>query len=453
MNALDYAQKHADAWLAELEELARIPSVSTDPAFAADVKRAAEWLAERMRTAGLAGIEVAATAGHPVVYGEWLGAGEDAPTVLLYAHYDVQPAVREDGWDSDPFEPTRRDGKIFARGIGDDKIHSVMIIKVAEALLASDDGSPVNLKLVIEGEEEMGSPNFAPWVRANRERLAADHCLVCDGGIPSKDQPGVIHALRGMLALQVNLVGPRADLHSGSNGGMVHNPAQVIAEIVARLHDEDGRVAVPGFYDDVAELDSADRALVNNRTYGEPEFRAEIGAPASWGEPGYSLLELISIRPTLEINGIYGGYTGDGMKTVIPSRASAKITCRLVPDQKPDVVFERIRSFLEEIAPPTVSIEVVKQGGGDALVIPAEGPLVQSLIRAFTRHWDAEPSLVRMGGSIPIVPVIYNELGISSLPLGFNVAGAGFHGPNEFIHPELFAKGLDTLILMLGYLG
>lgn len=447
--AIEYAAAHAEEWLTELEALARIPSVSTDPAFVPYVRQAAEWLCRRMKRAGLEQVDLEETDGHPVVYGHWMGAGASAPTVLLYAHYDVQPAVREDGWDSDPFEPVRRDGKIYARGIGDDKIHSVMIVQVAESLISSFEGCPVNLKLVIEGEEEMGSPNFVPWVKANSNRLAADYCLICDGGIISVDQPAIVHALRGLVALQIDVQGPATDLHSGANGGMVHNPAQAIAEMIARLHDETGRVLVPGFYDEVVELTATERERLNASDVTESEYAARVGAPMPYGEPGYSLVERTTTRPTLEINGIYAGYSGEGIKTVIPARAHAKITCRLVPDQSPQTIANRIEKYLNEIAPPTISLSVTKQGEGDPLTIPTDGVMVRALRTAFAHHWSVEPRVTRMGGSIPIVPVLANALGIDCLPMGFNVVGAGFHGPNEYIHAELFSKGLDTLILLL----
>ncbi|MFW5689033.1 MAG: dipeptidase [Spirochaetota bacterium] len=451
--ALEYAAEHGDRFLTELEALTRIPSVSTDPAFAPDVARAAEWLADRMRTAGLSAVEISPTAGHPVVYGEWSGAGAQAPTVLLYAHYDVQPAVREDGWDTDPFVPTRRDGRIFARGVGDDKLHAAMIVQLAESLLAAHEPCPVNLKLVIEGEEEMGSPNFVPWVRENAARLRADYVLICDGGIKAPDEPTVIYALRGMTALEFSVRGPRADLHSGTYGGKVHNPAQVIAEMVARLHHPDGRVAVPGFYDDVADLTPEERDQLNRHPITEESLQADVGIPASWGEPGYTLVERGTARPTLEINGISGGYAGEGVKTVIPSKASAKITCRLVNNQRPAKIAEQIESFLREIKPPTVELEITRQGTGDPIIVPPDSPLAQALVHAYSQTWDEAPRYVRMGGSVPIAPVFQAELDAPTLLVGFNVEKGGFHGPNEYIHTELFHKGLATMIHLLRELG
>jgi acetylornithine deacetylase/succinyl-diaminopimelate desuccinylase-like protein len=451
-NALEYAKSHGQRFLDELLDLARIPSVSTDPAFSQEVNRAAEWLAADMRKVGLENVEISPTDGHPVVYGDWLGAGS-SPTVLLYAHYDVQPAVREDGWDSDPFVPTRRDGKIVARGIGDDKLHCVMLIKVIEAFLKSDEGCPVNVRLALEGEEEIGSRNFVPWVRANKKRLQADYCLVCDGAIESLTQPTVSYALRGMLACEFTVRGPKDDLHSGLHGGRVHNPAQVIAEMVAKLHDSDGRVAVPGFYEEVRELDEEERTQLNKEAPTPEEFEATVGVPLAWGEPGYSLVERATARPTLEINGIYGGYTGEGMKTVIPARASVKITCRLVADQNPERIYQQISDYLAAIKPATVQLEIELQGRADPVLVPYDSPLVEALVRAYAHGWENAPRYQRMGGTIPIAPVFQGELGLPSLVVGFNVEDAGFHGPNEFIHVELFHKGIDTLVYLLRDLG
>ncbi|MEX0329786.1 MAG: dipeptidase [Puniceicoccaceae bacterium] len=451
--ALDYGIANSERFLRELEALTCIPSISTDPAYDQDIKRAAEWLKDRMEVAGLQSVEVAPTAGHPVVYGEWKGAGAGAPTVLLYAHYDVQPAELTDGWKTEPFKPTRKDGKIYARGVGDDKLHSVMIIQLAESFIKSGEMSPVNLKLIIEGEEEKTSPNLAPWIRENRDRLSADYVLICDGGIKSPDRPTIVYGLRGALGMEFTVHGPSTDLHSGLFGGCVHNPAQVIAEMVAKLHHPDGRVAVPGFYDEVKEMSAEERHQLNMNPVTAEELHSGTGIPDTWGEPGYTLLERSVARPTLEINGIYGGFTGEGMKTVIPATASAKITCRLVNDQVPSTIAQLIESYLNEIKPSTVTLKVKHQGEGDPVTVPIDSPLVQALDRSMEMTWGFKPEYRRMGGSVPVAPVFQNELGVPTLLLGFNVDNGGFHGPNEFIHMELFHKGLKTMVHLLRDLG
>ena len=328
-----------------------------------------------------------------------------------------------------------------------------MVVKMAEALIRSDEGSPINLKLAIEGEEEMGSRNFAPWVEANRERLKADYCLICDGGLENRDLPTVNYALRGLLACEFTVRGPKSDLHSGTHGGRVHNPAQVVAEMVARLHEESGHVAVPGFYDDVDDLSDTERSELNQHVMTPEDFERRVGAPQSWGEHEYSLIETATSRPTLEINGIFDGYSGDGMKTVIPARATAKITCRLVYNQVPERIFEQIKLFLHQIKPPTVHLDVELYGRADPVVVPTDSPIVKMLVRAYRHHWSTPPLFKRMGGTVPIASIFHRELGLPLLVIGFNVEDAGFHGPNEFIFEELFHKGLDTMLHLAREIG
>lgn len=452
-SAQEYVIAHGERFLEELEALTRIPSISTDPEHREDMMRAADWLKERMQKAGLHDVDVIPTAGHPVVYGEWKGAGRHAPTVLLYAHYDVQPATLEDGWTTDPFTPTRTDGKIFARGVGDDKLHSVMIIQVAEAFLKSGEMSPVNFKLVIEGEEEKGSSNFLPWIRQNRQLLKADYVLICDGAIKSPEEPTIVYGLRGALAMEFTVQGPSTDLHSGLFGGCVHNPAQVIAEMVAKLHHPDGRVAVPGFYDDVVGLTAEERHQLNLNPLTAEALQAETNIPDTWGEPGFTLLERSVARPTLEINGIYGGFAGEGVKSVIPSKASAKITCRLVNDQEPSKIADKIEAYLHQIKPSTVTMKVTHQAEAHPVTVPIDSPLVQAMERSIEKTWGRKPAYKRMGGSVPIAPVFQHQLNVPTLLLGFNVENGGFHGPNEFIHTQLFHKGLETMVHLLRDLG
>ena len=448
-DAYAYARENGERFLQQLIDLTSIPSVGTDPAHDADTQRAAEWLAEDMRRIGLNSVELVPTGGKPVVYGEWLGAGDDAPTILIYAHYDVQPASIEDGWDSEPFTPTQRHRKLYGRGVADDKSHAIVTLKAVESLLASDEGCPVNVKFVFEGEEESGSPNLPAFVQQNRERLSADAAIIADGGLEKPDEPMIIYAMRGIMALEVRVKGPRADIHSGVFGGIVHNPAQVIAEIVAKLHDDEGRVAVPGFYDDVENLPEEERTQLNKGEMTQGEWEQLVGAPQDWGEPGYSLVERTGARPTLEINGIYGGYAGDGFKTVIPSQAIAKISCRLVVNQNPDKVFEQLRNYILSIAPPTVHIEFETFGKGDPIRIDTDSTLVQALKRAFSLHWTNEVVFKRSGGTIPIIAMFQDELGLPGVPLGFSLSDSGIHGPNENYPIDLFHKGVDTTIRFL----
>lgn len=448
-DALTHARGSHALALQELMELAAIASIGTDPAHAQDTLRAAHWLAERMRAVGLEEVAVLPTGGNPAVVGEWSGAGADAPTVLIYAHYDVQPASRADGWDGEPFTPWLRDGRLYGRGVADDKSHCLVTLRAVAALLASDEGCPVNVRFLFEGEEESGSPNLLPFLRRQRERLRADIAIIADGGFEKADEPIIISALRGMMALEVCVSGPRADLHSGIFGGIVHNPAQVIAEIVAQLHERDGRVAVPGFYDEVLPLSAAERALLNEGEMDDADWEAMVGAPADWGEPGYSRVERIGARPTLEINGISGGYSGDGFKTVIPAQARAKISCRLVAGQRPAQIYQLVCDYIRAIAPPTVEVSFQLYGQGDPVQIDINSPVVQALRRAYTLHWPRAAQYRRIGGTVPAVAMIQEVLGITGVPLGFSTGDSGIHGPNEFYRVDMLYKGIDTTVRFL----
>lgn len=448
-DALTLARDSHDLALQQLMELASIPSVGTDPAHRQDTLRAARWLADEMCAIGLQAVDVLPTAGNPVVYGEWSGAGEGAPTVLLYAHYDVQPARREDGWDSEPFEPQLRDGRLYGRGVSDDKSHCIMLLRAVAALLASDEGCPVNLRFLLEGEEESGSPNLLPFLRDNRERLQADTAVIADGGFEDPDEPLIVTALRGIVALELCVSGPAADLHSGIHGGIVHNPAQVIAEIVARLHHPDGRIAVPGFYDDVRQLSARERELLAEGDMSDEDWHDLVGAPSDWGEPGYSRVERTGARPTLEINGIYGGYSGDGFKTVIPAQARAKISCRLVANQRPQEIHDLVCDYIRTIAPPTVTLDFVLLGSGDPVEIDIDSPVVRALQRAYALHWPGPVGFRRTGGSVPIIAMFSEVPGISSVPLGFSTSDSGIHGPNENYRVDMLGKGIDTTVLFL----
>jgi acetylornithine deacetylase/succinyl-diaminopimelate desuccinylase-like protein len=451
--AHEYIETHFDTFRRQLHDLIRIPSVSTDPAFDADVRRAAEWIADDLQRVGLTTVRVIQTDGHPIVYGEWLRAGASAPTILIYGHYDVQPAVKSDGWHSEPFEPVEREGRIYARGASDDKGQIFAHIKAVETLLANGGQSPVNLKLLIEGEEECGSVHLEPFVQANHDRLRADVCVISDGGMPTLDQPALVYALRGLVTMELVVTGPAADLHSGGYGGTVHNPAQALAEIIAQLHHPDGRVAVPGFYDDVLPLDAAERAELNKAAWQEADWRTATGAPAPWGEPGYTLRERADDRPTLEINGLAGGYFGDGFKTVLPAKAWAKISCRLVADQDPQRIYEQLRDFIAHITPPTVRSALHFLNGTRAAYVDLKTPAMQAAITAYEQGWGQRPIFAREGGSIPIVASFQSELGLPVILMGFGLDDDGAHGPNEHFSVEMFRRAIHTAVHFYAEIG
>ncbi len=440
-----YARQHSERSLNQLFDFIRIPSVSTLPERAADVRRAAEWLAANLSQAGFERVEVVPTSGHPIVYAEWMGAGPSAPTVLVYGHYDVQPADMADCWDSNPFEPILRDGFIYARGASDDKGQVFAQVKAAEALLATG-GAPVNLKFIVEGEEEVSSLHLGDFVRQNAERLKADVCVISDTGMPSIDQPAICYSLRGLAYMELHVWGPAHDLHSGSYGGSVHNPAQALAEIIAALHKPDGSVSVPGFYDDVLPLSPEERAAINQRGMTEEAWRRETGADQPWGEAGYTIEERIGARPTLEINGMVSGFYGDGAKTVLPARALAKISCRLVANQNPQRIYELVRDYIAQLTPPTVRSELRLLHTGAPAYTDINTPAMRAAVVAYQKQWGASPIFIRGGGSIPIVADFQTQLGLPVVLLGFGLTGDGAHGPNERFSVEMFHRGIATAI-------
>lgn len=448
-NALEYARQHADRFRADFEDLLRIPSVSTLPERALDVERAAQWIAADMRRIGLTRVELFRREGrNPLVYGEWLGAGSSAPTVLIYSHYDVQPADLEDGWATDPFTPTEIDGKLYARGALDSKCHVVANLKAVESLLAAEGRAPANVKFLYEGEEESNSEFIFDFVAANPDLLRADAVAISDGSMPDPAQPALVYGLRGIITMELTVTGPRQDLHSGHYGGTVHNPIQALAEILAALHESDGRVAVPGFYDDVRPLSAEERAaLAEGNPWFEAEWGRMTGAPAQWGEPGYNLHERIGARPTLEINGIAGGFAGPGFKTVLPARALAKVSCRLVPDQDPARIFALLQAQIARLTPPGVRAELrATESGAPGVLLGRESAAMQAAARAFALGWGRAPVYLREGGSVPVVEVFNRVLGAPIVPLSFGYKGGAAHGPNEYMPLDMFHKGIATAI-------
>lgn len=444
--ALDYAKAQGDRFRHELHDWLRIPSVSTYPENKEDVRRAGQWLVDHLNKIGMQA-ELHLTAGHPIVYAEWMNAGADKPTLLIYGHYDVQPADKEkDHWTTDPFEPVEKDGKLYARGSSDDKGQAFAHVKAVESLLMTEGQLPINVKMIIEGEEEVSSLHLAEYVTANKERLAADVCVISDTAILTKDDPSIVNGLRGLVYMEIHVQGPKADLHSGGFGGTVHNPAQALAEIIAGLHNLDGSVSVPGFYDDVLTLSEEDRAEFKKADWTFEDWAASTGLAKSWGEQQYTLRERIGARPTLEVNGMISGFTGEGAKTVLPARAMAKISCRLVANQNPHRIYELVRDYVKQITPDTVKVDVVKLHEGDPAYMDPKLPVMQAAIAAYTQGWGKPPVFMREGGSIPIVANFQRDLGVPVVLMGFGLNSDGAHGPDEHFHIDMFHKGIDTLI-------
>jgi len=439
----DYLDTHKQRFLDELLELLRIPSVSADSAFKDDVRRAAEYVKEKLLAAGLDKAELYETAGHPVVYGEKI-VDPAKPTVLVYGHYDVQPADPYELWQTPPFEPTIRNERIYARGACDDKGQFYMHIKAIEAMVATD-GLPCNVKVMIEGEEEVGSDHLGTFVAQNRDMLKADVILISDTSIISNETPSLETGLRGLSYVEVEVTGPNRDLHSGVYGGGVANPINVLCDMIASLKDENGQIVIPGFYDKVVDLSDADRAELAKAPFDLDEYKRDLGIAEVAGEVGYSTNERTSIRPTLDVNGIWGGYIGQGAKTVLPSKASAKISMRLVPDQNPDEITELFARHFTAIAPPTVTVKVTPHHGGLPYVTPTDSVEFEAASRAFEQAWGKKPIPTRGGGSIPIVALFERELGIKSILMGFGLDSDALHSPNESYGLFNFYKGIETI--------
>jgi len=448
-DALNYADTHQKPFLAELLELLRIPSIGTQPEHRSDTSAAADWLAQAMRAAGLENVQVFPTAGNPWVYGDWLHAAGDAATVLVYGHYDVQPPDPLDLWQTPPFEPNIRDDYIYARGASDDKGQVFAHVKVVEAYLRSIGRLPVNIKFIVEGEEESGSPNLDACIRDNKKLLAADVVLISDTSIPGPEEPAIVYGLRGICSVFLDVTGPSHDLHSGSYGGGINNPLNVICHIIAKLKDEDGHVQIPGFYDKVRPLTSEERKLLARSPVREAEWLKETGAPEVWGEPDYTVVERIGARPTLDVNGIIGGYTGPGTKTVLPSAVHAKISMRLVPDQDPAEIAELFRRYVSKIAPPSVSVKVTARSGAPASIIDYSIPPMKAAAAAYSEVFGKEPVYTREGGSIPVVNQFKKHLGLETILMGFGLPSDRAHSPNERFYIPNYYRGIKTIIHFL----
>jgi acetylornithine deacetylase/succinyl-diaminopimelate desuccinylase-like protein len=436
----------------ELFDFLRIPSVSARSEHNADTARAAQWVADNMANAGLRAT-VHPTAGHPIVVGEWRGAGTDAPTVLVYGHYDVQPAEPLELWQSPAFEPAIRDGKLFCRGAVDDKGQLFIHMKALEAHLKVRGALPVNVIVVAEGEEEVGSDHLAEFVESHKQELACGAVVISDSAMFAPGLPSILSSLRGLAYFQIDVTGPATDLHSGSYGGAVINPAMALARILATMHDADGRVAIYGFYDRARDWGEKARREIKALPFDEEQFRAETGAPALGGEKGYTTLERIWMRPTCEVNGLLSGYTGEGAKTVLPSKAMAKVSCRLVPEQDPREIEQLMRAHVERVAPASVSVTVTALHGGRPWRAELDGPLYDAGRRALAAAFGREPVITGEGGSIPVVGDFERILGAPVLLMGFGLPGENAHAPNEWLSVENFTKGLRAVAVLYEELG
>ncbi len=447
--ARDYARANGERFRQELHEMLRIPSLSADPAYAGDVRRMAEWLADHFNSLGLDKVAVMETAGHPVVYGEWTGAGPDKPTVLVYGHYDVVPALMEDGWHTDPFEPVEKDGKIYARGATDDKGQLYIHVKALESYLKTAGHAPVNVKMLIEGEEEVSSPNLVPFLKEHLDLLRADVCVISDSSMRSIDEPAILHSLRGMTYAEIEVHGPTDDLHSGLWGGAVHNPALALVEILGKLYNPDNTIAIPGFYDDVVPLTPDEREMIAKTDLTEAQYKQSTGVPAVWGDANYNIRERISARPTLDINGLWSGWSGPGPKTIVPAKAGCKISSRLVGNQDAHKIFDLLKSYVESITPPTVTVDVRLLTTGKAALFPFDIPEMQAAGRAYEKGWGVKPIFTRGGGSIPVVAEIADLMDIPVVMMGYGLDDDGLHSPNERFSIEMFHRGIETAIVYL----
>lgn len=450
--ALAYLGAHRQDLLEELIELARIPSISTLPEYQAEIARAAEFVAAKMRRLGLEQVEIMPTAGHPVVYGEWLHA-PDKPTVLIYGHYDVQPADPVEEWTSPPFEPTVRGDDVYARGVSDMKGQVLAFLNALELTFRANGTPNANIKVIVEGEEEIGSPSLEGFLRQNREKLACTFSLNADGGMARPGLPAIIYGLRGLAHFDLWIQGPDHDLHSGVYGGVVQNPAQVLCELIAGMHDADGRVTLPGFYDSVRTLSGQERAELARFPYSEAEMRTEAGnPPALWGEKGYTPLERVGARPTLEVNGLGSGFTGAGSKTIIPSRALAKLSMRLIPHQDPDMVETQLREYLAENAPSTITWNLTRSASTGGVLTGRDSPAVRAMQAALQTVFGVAPIFQLEGGTIPVVGQVCQVLGADSVITGFGLPDDNLHAPNEKFSISNYICGIETYIRFLANL-
>jgi acetylornithine deacetylase/succinyl-diaminopimelate desuccinylase-like protein len=446
---IDFIHTNRDRYISELKNYLAIPSISALPQHAADVRKCAEWTADEMRRIGLENVRLIETKGNPVVYGDWLHAA-GAPTILFYGHYDVQPVDPVNLWTSPPFEATVRDGEIYARGAADDKGQVFMHLKAIEAHLKNGGTLPVNLKLIIEGEEEVGSANLDDFVRANKAQLSADVVVISDSAMFDRGVPSICYSLRGLVYAQLDVRGTKSDLHSGVFGGAVVNPNMALAQILAQMKDRGGRIKIPGFYDDVRKLSDEEREAWDKLPFNEKKYKKELGAPKLFGESGYTTLERVWARPTFDVNGLLGGFTGEGAKTVIPAVAMAKVSMRLVPDQDPVKIARLFDEYVKKVAPKSVEVKITHLHGAKPWLTAYDSPWVQAAGRAIEKGFGRAPVFCREGGSIPVVSTFQAELGLPSVLFGVGLPDENAHAPNEKLDLDNFHNGVVASAILYG---
>lgn len=445
--ALAYARDHQAEFLNSLKEVVSFASISTSDEHKPEIEKTADWIAKRLEALGMAHVAVMPTTGHPVVYGEWLGA-PGKPTMLIYGHYDVQPVDPLELWHTKPFAPTVRDENLYARGASDMKGQVMASLNAVEAVTQTGK-LPINIKFLIEGEEEIGSPSLTAWIQDNKDLLKSDFCLNPDAGMLGKEFPTITYGLRGLAFFELTIHGPDHDLHSGVFGGVVHNPAKALAELLAGMHDENNHITLPGFYNSVRSLEAEERTNLAQLPITDDFIKQQTGVAEIWGEAGFTAVERVGARPTLEINGMLSGFTGAGQKTVLPAWAMAKISCRLVPDQNPDEVYEQMKQYLQEKAPKTIRWELKKYSGAPASISDIHQPGVKALSQAIETVWGKPPLFKREGGSVPVVGMMQTILGIESVLTGFGLPDDNLHAPNEKMHIPTWYRGIETLIRLL----
>ncbi len=449
---LEFLEKHHDRYEQELIDILKVPSISSNPDNSEDMRDMAEMLKQEMRSIGMDNTQIIETGGHPVVYSEWLNA-PGKPTLLIYGHYDVQPVDPIELWNSPPFEPVIKNGKIFARGSADDKGQIYIHLKAIEAVLATTGELPVNVKLVFEGEEEVGSIHLEGFIKEYQEMLAADYVVISDTPMFREGYPGITYGLRGLAYLQVNLRGTSTDLHSGSFGGLVKNPINALVEILAQMKDNDGRILIPGFYEDVLPITENEHDKLSKLPFSAEDFARSINAPELFGEAGYDDLERLWARPTFDINGIWGGFQGEGAKTVIPAEAHAKVSMRLVADQDPDDIAKKFTAYIESLAPNSMEVDVDAMHGGFGYVTDLDNPGLQAGVRALSRAFGKEVDFLREGGSIPIVKVFADIIKAPVLLLGYGLPDQNAHAPDENFSLYNFHKGIESIVYFLEEIG